>query len=49
MFIIEYRKSPTMLYSKIKSKFFFLFASRHGYDEDQYVTKMALSANMGGL
>jgi hypothetical protein len=31
MFIIEHIKSSTMLCSKMKSKFFVWFASRHGH------------------
>jgi hypothetical protein len=49
MFIIEYSKSPTMSYSKIKSKFFVDLHQGMVTNEHQYVTNMALSACMGGL
>ncbi len=49
MFIIEYRKSSTMSYLRIKSKFFVWFASRHGHKWTSYVTKMTLNVSMGGL
>jgi hypothetical protein len=49
MFIITYIKNPTMLYLKIKSKFFVWFASIHGHKWTSVCEKMALSASMGSL
>jgi hypothetical protein len=45
MFIIEYRKNPTMSYLKIKFKF---FTSKYG-DKWSICDKMTLCARMGGL
>jgi hypothetical protein len=43
------KKPPRMSYSKIKSKFLFDLHQGMVTNEHQYVTKMTLNANMGGL
>jgi hypothetical protein len=48
MFIIEYRKNPTMSYLRIKLKFFIWFTSKYG-DKWSICDKMTLCARMGGL
>jgi hypothetical protein len=48
MFIIEYKKSPTISYLKVKFKFLF-YLHQSIVTNDQYVTKMTLCARMGGL
>jgi len=49
MFIIEYRKNSTMLYSKLKSKLFVWLHQGMVINEHQHVTKMALSVSVGSL
>ncbi len=47
MFIIEYRKSSTMSYSRIKSKFFVWFASRHGHKWTSICDKYGIKCYYG--
>jgi hypothetical protein len=49
MFIIEYEKNPKCRIQKLNPSFLFDLQQDMVTNEHQYVTKMALSVNMGSL